>query len=419
MSTQRSRAATEVLNDVEALNGSKAMPLGSSKDESQRDSGLEPRVARDELPWVTASEVNNPNGVASRREHRAATPLGLRFFPAATQGSSFLATLGWRTQSLWDCRSARSAARLSASCNIRKAWGLNVVCARARCSRMLRKFSRLGLVAAWVAALGVLPLGAQELRIGEHAVLPGGLVSVPVLVSNAAGLSSASLTINYDPEILSLEGITNGGLGQTFAIEHGTSEGQVRVAAVSDNALAGGSGALVVLSFRANAGAAPGMASPIALADRRLGGQYGRDLAWSGTVTHTNGNVRVVSATDDQDANGLPDWWEEWYFGSPTGADPAADADGDGMTNAAEFMAGTDPLDANSRLAVTAMSAGPGGFSMTFPTVVGKVYAVEYSESLAAWSVLTSGIAGTGGDIQFNDSSTSGAAQRFYRVQVE
>jgi hypothetical protein len=267
-----------------------------------------------------------------------------------------------------------------------------------------------------LAALWALPLSAQDLRIGEHAVLPGGLVNVPVVVSNAGGLASASLTINYDPVILSVEGVTNGGLGQPFALEYGTSEGQVRVAAVRDSALAGGSGALVVLSFRANSGSVPGLASPVAIADRRLGGEYGRDFEWSGAVSQGNGSVQVVSATDDQNANGLPDWWEEFYFGGPTAAAPAADDDSDGMTNAAEFVAGTDPLDPNSRLAVTALQVGPGGFSMSFPTVVGKVYAVEYSDTLAAWSVLASGIEGTGGVIEFNDSSTS--AQRFYRLRV-
>src|SRR5207248_10521242 len=35
---------------------------------------------------------------------RDATPLGLERPQAATQGSSCLATLGWQTQSLWDCR---------------------------------------------------------------------------------------------------------------------------------------------------------------------------------------------------------------------------------------------------------------------------------------------------------------------------
>jgi hypothetical protein len=56
---------------------------------------------------------------------------------------------------------------------------------------------------------------------------------------------------------------------------------------------------------------------------------------------------------------------------------------------------------------------------MTFPTVVGKGYAVEYSETLAGWSALTSGIAGTEGDVQFNDPSMSGTAQRSCRVRVE
>ena len=78
------------------------MPFGNSNAESQRDSGLKPRVARNELPWEMGPWANNPTGVAARRRHRGATPLGLKIFTAVTQGSSFLATLGWKTQSLWD-----------------------------------------------------------------------------------------------------------------------------------------------------------------------------------------------------------------------------------------------------------------------------------------------------------------------------
>jgi hypothetical protein len=54
------------------------------------------------LPLTAA----NPSGVAARSGERDATPLGLTCNRAATQGSSFLATLGWRAQSLWDCRTA-------------------------------------------------------------------------------------------------------------------------------------------------------------------------------------------------------------------------------------------------------------------------------------------------------------------------
>ena len=131
--------------------------------QSQRDCVLQPRVARNELPWVTGGELFNPNGVAALRSsavkhcpaererprpqrvreetvsgvagnpreceaaaggdarapfrklrlvflpsRRAATPLGLSNSPAATQGSSFLATLGWRPESRWDSASVFS-----------------------------------------------------------------------------------------------------------------------------------------------------------------------------------------------------------------------------------------------------------------------------------------------------------------------
>ena len=86
--------------------GFQANTFGNSRADSQRDSGLKPRVARHELPWDIAASANNPNGVAATRCKRDATPLGLESLPAATQGSSFLATLGWQTQSLWDWRTA-------------------------------------------------------------------------------------------------------------------------------------------------------------------------------------------------------------------------------------------------------------------------------------------------------------------------
>ena len=45
----------------------------------------------------------------------------------------------------------------------------------------------------------------------------------------------------------------------------------------------------------------------------------------------------------DADNDGLPDWWEQKYFGCLTCADPNADPDGDGLSNHEEFLRGTDP----------------------------------------------------------------------------
>jgi len=44
----------------------------------------------------------NPNGVVSRFHRRAATPLGLFALGHVSQGSSFLATLGFEPESRWD-----------------------------------------------------------------------------------------------------------------------------------------------------------------------------------------------------------------------------------------------------------------------------------------------------------------------------
>lgn len=51
-----------------------------------------------------------------------------------------------------------------------------------------------------------------------------------------------------------------------------------------------------------------------------------------------------LSPGADSDGNGLPDPWEEQYFGA-IGVDPLADADGDGFTNIEEYQNGTSPID--------------------------------------------------------------------------
>jgi hypothetical protein len=78
--------------------------LSGLEQESQRDSGSKPKVARHELPWVNVvRNFFNPNGVAAFRRPTVTQPhWGCGDLLRATQGSSSLATLGWRTQSRWD-----------------------------------------------------------------------------------------------------------------------------------------------------------------------------------------------------------------------------------------------------------------------------------------------------------------------------
>lgn len=272
------------------------------------------------------------------------------------------------------------------------------------------------VVAVLVGLSFVCSAVAEDLVIGNHAALPGATVRVPVMVPDASGMASVALTINFDSEILSLEGVTNGGLGSTFVLEHQDEEGRVKVAAVRDEALSAGAGVLAVLNFGVNAGAMPGLSSALAVADRRVGGQYGRDVSWSRPVTSVNGAVYVVSAVFDSDGNGLPDWWEEQYFGRSTGAVAAADPDGDGLTTAQEFKAGTDPTDPASGVRIGSLRRDASGVRIGFKTVQGRVYRIEYSDNLESWNTLGSEVAGTGASVEVMDSTGPGVRSRFYRL---
>jgi hypothetical protein len=55
-------------------------------------------------------------------------------------------------------------------------------------------------------------------------------------------------------------------------------------------------------------------------------------------------NTIGLSSLSDSDFDGLPDAWELIYFGSLGATTGAADYDGDGINNAAEYYANDNPL---------------------------------------------------------------------------
>lgn len=70
----------------------------------------------------------------------------------------------------------------------------------------------------------------------------------------------------------------------------------------------------------------------------------------------------------DADGDGQPDAWELWRFGGIADAHgaPDGDSDHDGVCNADEFTAGTDPLDASSHLALD-INVSDGQLEVSFP----------------------------------------------------
>ena len=102
------------------------------------------------------------------------------------------------------------------------------------------------------------------------------------------------------------------------------------------------------------------------------------------------------------------------------GIDPGADADQDGLSNYAEFWAGTDPLDARSTLAVSrAMLTDDGHMQIQWQTVTGKSYLVQRSADLLSWVNLGAPVTGDGTMVSIMDSAQeSPDSQSFYRIQL-
>jgi subtilisin family serine protease len=124
----------------------------------------------------------------------------------------------------------------------------------------------------------------------------------------------------------------------------------------------------------------------------------------------------------DTDTNGLPDWWELQYFGHLTGTAPNADADHDGMSNLAEWLAGTNPTNASSALRLTAIPTNnPNAFVVRWPSVAGKYYRLERATNLFIGfnSVVQTNIAATAPTNTATDTAILPGKARFYRVGVE
>jgi len=93
----------------------------------------------------------------------------------------------------------------------------------------------------------------------------------------------------------------------------------------------------------------------------------------------------------DSDGDGMPDSWEMANGTDHLTPDANADPDADSFTNLQEYIAGTNPLDAQSRLRVERIESLGGNVELQFNAASNRTFTVQFNDSLNAisWSVLT------------------------------
>jgi type VI secretion system secreted protein Hcp len=99
---------------------------------------------------------------------------------------------------------------------------------------------------------------------------------------------------------------------------------------------------------------------------------------------NTTSTTGTTPANPDTDNDGLPDAWETTFGLSVGTNDSADDPDGDGFTNLQEFQLGTNPKSGASffKATLTMNPATPGFHQLSWNSVEGKTYIIEWSPDL-------------------------------------
>ena len=136
----------------------------------------------------------------------------------------------------------------------------------------------------------------------------------------------------------------------------------------------------------------------------------------AGAVTSLVATLTVNSL--DADGDEMPDEWELAHGLLTNVNDANLDADGDGLTNLQEFIAGTDPQSALSSLRVEMLGAGAGSATLRFTAISNRAYTVLYRDILpgSAWTKLADVPSRTTNRVALVPDPNATNHQRYYRL---
>ena len=94
---------------------------------------------------------------------------------------------------------------------------------------ILHRISPVALVAGLLLVPFIASAETRHLSLPIYQVNAGAVLEVPLTLDNAAGLAALRVQVNFDPEVLTLEGVTTGTLGQSFEMIQGEGDGFVQL----------------------------------------------------------------------------------------------------------------------------------------------------------------------------------------------
>lgn len=100
----------------------------------------------------------------------------------------------------------------------------------------------------------------------------------------------------------------------------------------------------------------------------------------------SNARIGYPGLPADVDADKLPNVWELLHFGDATAASADADLDGDGVSNWAEYVAGTHPGRSSERFFAKAGRGTGGMMNLEADGKAGRVYRLQRSPDLKVWT---------------------------------
>lgn len=154
--------------------------------------------------------------------------------------------------------------------------------------------------------------------------------------------------------------------------------------------------------------------------------QYGDVPYYTTPANQTNnlvagGNISFAGnyTFSDANTNGIPDAYEAEKFGAlDFSRDKNTDTDRDGLSDWAEFVAGTDPMNPPPPFRLTAQRLPNNLIKLSWPSVTNHTYRVHASSNATVWTPQSAWFAATGTNTSFVIATTTNGPTKFFRVEA-